>query len=359
MSFVVSSGRDLASDKNVQKFLKRAHFTPDDLDVFSADWSSRSFARVTSKGRTAILMLSYPDEDPRSLAGHKMRDYVEKAGFLKGISIAVPEIYAVDFAHGFMLVEDFGTKSLHDIVVSEPNRSQDLYLQATDILIDLAKKTQNNSFGTAQDFFDSHVYCGTRRLCDWYLPIRIGKNNDHNISNDFMSGVEAVRLSLPHPLTSFAHMDFHPFNIMVRADGSFGLIDFQAGLVAPVPYDLVNLLVDIRRDVPQEIQQSCTQKFLKAFSGDERERILLWQDFLSFCFHARIMGQAIKLAFAGKKSLLEFLPRVHRQLRTDLSKPIFSDFKKLLLSYGLDFDQDFLPIPNGNDCKSFIAEDAI
>ena len=46
-----------------------------------------------------------------------------------------------------------------------------------------------------------------------------------------------------------------------------GLLDFQDAMRAPAVYDLVSLLEDARRDVPDALRDAMIERYLAAFPG--------------------------------------------------------------------------------------------
>ncbi len=53
----------------------------------------------------------------------------------------------------------------------------------------------------------------------------------------------------------FLHRDFQSRNIMVLADGSFRIIDYQGGRFGPLAYDLASLLIDPYVSLSPALQQ--------------------------------------------------------------------------------------------------------
>src|SRR5258708_10815395 len=69
----------------------------------SADASFRRYFRVFLDGRTLIAMDAPPQrEDSRA--------FVKVAGLLRDAGLHAPEIHEHDFAQGFLLVSDLGTR---------------------------------------------------------------------------------------------------------------------------------------------------------------------------------------------------------------------------------------------------------
>jgi aminoglycoside/choline kinase family phosphotransferase len=92
------------------------------------------------------------------------------------------------------------------------------------------------------------------------------------VRDDFRAAWRAV-LPLAHQVpASLLLRDYHVANLMLlpARDGirQAGLLDFQDAYRGPVTYDLVSLLEDARRDVPE----SCKRKCWRATSRLSRAR---------------------------------------------------------------------------------------
>jgi hypothetical protein len=136
-----------------------------------------------------------------------------------------------------------------------------------------------------------------------------------------------------------------------------GLIDFQGAMMGPAPYDLVNLLDDARRDVPQDIRDACLNQFLAGMAAEDRESFEAWYPVLAAQFHCRVIGQALRLAILdGKTRLLTIIPILRRHLIRDLSSPVLKPLKDWFDAQGVDFS-DVRQIDPAKAAK-FIRPDA-
>jgi aminoglycoside/choline kinase family phosphotransferase len=339
-----------------QDFLHRAGWANAHRHDFPADWSTRNFARLTRDSKTAILMISVPDHDPRALAGHKIKDFIALSNYLRGIGVRAPEIYEADEDNGLLLVEDFGDVSLHHVFENNDQRLMEYYLKAADILCVLQTQDEINIPKNTPRYFDSHVYKGRRRLWDWYIP-SVYKDAMDECKVESLALLEAIEKNLSPMKTVFLHGDFHPHNLMILNTGDIGVLDFQGGMKGYAPYDLANLLGDARRIVSKDIQVAVMEKILAPLSSEDREIYKLHYALRSFDFHARVIGQAIKLALAGKDKLLNFIPYLEEYLKEDLSHPILQPLKQCLDGYGVQFSKNFLN-SDLEDAPKFINKDA-
>ena len=300
------------------------------------DWSLRRFCRLAKNGQTAILLQSVPDDDPRAMRGHKMADYVTISRYLETLGFNVPEIYAEDIPHGLLLVEDFGDVSLHDLFEANSSELEDYYLKATDILIELYRKTPMNDLALAS-YYDGHIHPARRFIIDYYLPHIMGGEVAAETVDAYLKLWNDIEKTLPEIPYRFSYIDFHPQNLMI-SNHEIGLIDFQGAYWGPIPYDLVNLLEDARRFVPDHIKQSCMTRYLQSLPEGERAAFEKWYVVLAAQFHCRVIGQAIKLAKDGKTRLMDYVPILERHLANDLKSPVLKPMADFLKEMGLRFD---------------------
>lgn len=342
------------------EFLQQAGWSVSVFDPVGEDWSVRKFYRLRrADGLSAILIESYPDSDPLAPNGHKLGDFSRIAVQLRQSGVSVPEIYALDVDAGFLLMEDFGSTSFRDVLDRRLMNTVDLYRLATDALIEI--RHNGGGFSGLPEYFDSYVHKGRQRIVDWYMPIALHRKNDDGLVGDYLSVWDGIMQSLPAPVYGFQHIDFHLQNLLwlpSRAGvAQCGMIDFQGGMHGPVPYDLTNLLDDIRVDVAEDIRAECLQRFLNGLDAAARESVLLWYDVLAAQFHCRIIGQVYKLALTtGKTRLLQYMPIVTRHLARGLEKPVLKPLKLWLQGQGVGMLE--IPDFDADSAKSFILPDA-
>ena len=348
------------SDYVRAEFIKNAGWSGAIGVPVGEDWSMRKFFRIEKDGRSAILMQSVPDDDPRSVMGHKLGDYVTISKYLNSIEVSAPKILAQDLRKGLLLVEDFGLHDMASVIVHEPYRQKDLYLMATRCLLHIYQKSEFVPMDLPE-YSSYYVHTARRRVVDWYFPAVLGRVNKPGLVDDYTKVWYAIEKGLPAQVRRFLHIDFHPGNLMYlperRGIQQIGLIDFQGAVMGPAPYDLVNLLEDARRDVPDDIKRSCLDLFLTALPPEDRESFEAWYPVLAAQFHFRIIGQAIKLALREKKTrLMDLLPILQRHIRRDLEHPLLLPMKIWMDEEGIRFS-DREKIDLGR-VSSVIADDA-
>ncbi len=321
------------------EFLFREGWDGADETRVGEDWSQRSFARLNKNGKTAILMQSVPDTDPRVTPGHKLGDYVRISAYLRGLGLQAPDVIAQDLERGLLLVEDFGDESLHDLFIRNDPATGAEYLKATDILATLYLRADTNALNLPL-YKDSHIHPGRGRLVEWYRPAILHKPNESGIEAGYLAVWDEIEKSLPPVKAVVQHGDYHPHNLMILEDGAIGLIDFQGAMYGAAPYDLVNLLEDARRVVPEEIKAACRRRYTNGMTDEERAAFEAWYAVLSAQFHSRVIGQAVRLAvLSGKTRLIEYIPVLEDYLRRELGNPVLRPVKEFLARHGVDFEK--------------------
>ena len=126
--------------------------------------------------------------------------------------------------------------------------------------------------------------------------------------------------------------DYHVDNLMLLGgrDGvtACGLLDFQDAVIGPASYDLVSLLEDARRDVPQDLAARMIARYLGAFPSLDRDGFLASYAVMGAQRSAKIVGIFTRLDRRdGKPIYLEHIPRVWRWLESDLAHPVLVDLR--------------------------------
>lgn len=326
----------------MKEFLTRSGWGGACVEPLASDWGPRRYFRINDgKQRVAVLMDSIPDDDPQSMPGHKISDFIRINKYLCAIGLHAPEIYAVDEDEGFVLLEDFGDLSFKLAIEEREKGKEDVYGVAIDVLIHLREKAGAEEPGLS-DYYDSHVHKGRQRVVDWYMPAVRGEGMPDGLVEDYLSVWDEIEKKLPPCPQGFLHIDYHPENLMLLEGAKglqrCGLLDFQGAMRGPLPYDLANLLEDIRSDVPENIRRAMLDRYCSGMNKEAREIFEIWYRVLATQFHCRIIGQCLKLAIAGgRDDLLAYLPRVVGYLRSGLEHPLLEPLQKWFAAEGIDF----------------------
>ena len=294
----------------LNKFLDQSGWHFASIDWFSADWSVRSYARLTKEnGETAILLQSPPDHSPEAQVGHMIGAWSKINKHFKSLNLNVPTILAEDLDAGFIVMEDFGNETI-------AGHGMDAYLEATDILITMRNHPNALDVDLIK-YEETHVYKALR-----FFPQYVTRTN----ADDWFAAWKDIENTLPPCPRALTHMDFAPQNLM-WASGKIGIIDFQATCDGPFVYDIVNLLEDIRIDVPDDIKQECKKLYRATLSPDSQDLFDAWYQLITAQFHARVLGQIKFLAQEkGRDDLMKYydplMSRLKKEIENDLLTPI-------------------------------------
>jgi aminoglycoside/choline kinase family phosphotransferase len=328
------AGRVDARHEFLQKNIQ-GNFT---IEPIGEDWASRHYMRVhKSDGSTIVLLESVPDHIPTATLGHKISSYIKLTHYLLSHKIHVPEIYAAEPENGWVLIEDFGPQTLYD-ALDKTDHKFDLYAAATDELIRMRDDIPQNDLNLP-DFMGGYIYNRRRRVIDWYHPATKGEKNPDGMVESYLDVWTQIEKSLPPCPVGFMHGDYHAQNLMWRGDGVCGILDFQDAYWGPRPFDLANLIEDIRRDIPADVHAA----ILARYGADDV--FLAWFRVMATQFHCSIIGQVLRLAIiGGKPHMLKFIPRMQNYIRNGLKDPVLKPLADWFEDINLDLDtREFNP----------------
>lgn len=288
-------------------FLASAGWDGADILPVAGDASFRRYFRVVDGGRSAILMdAPPPHEDPRP--------FLAVARWLTRNGFAAPAILHEDLAQGLVLLEDFGDVRLRETVDAEPARELGLYGAAVDLLVQL-----HDAEPGVDAPYDLAVYQREAALfVEWYCPA-VGLEVDAAGYRDAWDAVLAPLLAGHRPVTVLR--DYHAENLMLIDGGEgLGLLDFQDALAGHPAYDLVSLLQDARRDVPETVEAAMRDRYRAATGAGEAFDIAY--HVLGAQRNAKILGIFTRLwKRDGKPRYPTLCPRVWAYLERDLAHP--------------------------------------
>jgi aminoglycoside/choline kinase family phosphotransferase len=323
----------------------RTHLTAiESVQPIGEDWGTRRYFRVAAGGHSYILMEAVPAHLPFAAQGHRIADFIKIATELTRAALHAPAIVAADPDEGYVLMEDMGDTRLWD-VVNGPAGERAVYEGAVDVLRQFQTSFPENTLSLPL-YRDSYIHAARRRIIDWYMPAVRGEMNADSVVGLYLSIWDEIESKLPPAPMGFVHGDFHLQNLMWLPDGAgtgrCGLLDFQDAMWGPLPYDLANLLDDIRRDVPDDVRTAMMERRMAGMAADQKEAFLAWYPVLALQFHCRIIGQVIRLALVqGKTAHLKNMPRIQAHVKRGLVLPAMAPLNTFLKDQGVTFDAPF------------------
>lgn len=292
-------------------FLAAAGWPDARILPLAGDASFRRYFRIVDGDRRAVLMdAPPPHEDPRP--------FLRIAKHLGEIGFSAPRTLAADLVNGLVLIEDFGDARMRETVDDMPAREHDIYAAAVDLLVALHR----HHAADLPPYGRSEYLREAKLLTEWFAPAA-GLDVD-------AAGYEAAWDDVLAPLYPESARgvtvlrDYHAENIMLipgrEGSAALGLLDFQDALAGHPAYDLVSLLQDARRDVPQVIEAEMLARYIENAqpTGDFEAAYAL----LGAQRNAKIVGIFTRLwKRDGKERYLSLLPRVWAYLERDLAHP--------------------------------------
>jgi len=306
----------------ITEFLTAAGWQNSTGSHLAGDASGRLYTRLKNEnGDTAILM-----EMPPSLGS--VKPFLTVGTHLDELGFSPPKVLFCDEVRGLLLLEDLGDDLFSRVAHVHPEKEQELYETAIDFLIALHRYPP-------PDFCAQHTAGEMAQAAglayEFYAPKAAGKNKD--------AALELLRAALKshRPFAPvLALRDFHSENLIwlpARAGSKrIGLLDFQDAFACHPAYDLVSLTEDARRDVPLELAQDLTERYIRKTGQDEKKFRAAAAE-IAAQRNLRILGVFARLALRyGKPAYLDLTPRVWSHLLRDLAHPDLTDLRERLLA---------------------------
>ena len=203
------------------------------METLREQASSRKYFRVSSAGKSFILVFSDPKKELND-------EFIKYSEFLIKNQVSVPRIEAFDVKNGFMLIEDFGDKVFqHEINL---DNQKDLYLLAIDQIIKLQLADKNKDIKELNEILvKEQMALFEEWFLSGYLSLEINKTETSLINEAYIY----ISKKFLDQTKTLCHFDFELRNLMLKEDGTVGVLDFQDLIHGPYTLDLVSLIKDI------------------------------------------------------------------------------------------------------------------
>lgn len=276
-----------------------------ELTMVSGDASFRRYYRIRVVDDSIILMdAPKPMEDVEKF--HRLATALAEAG------VRVPQIFAHDFQHGFLAIEDLGDVMLSQRLGDEPDA---WYIKA---LAALPQVRSLQQFTELPVFDSAFIKRELGIFIEWFIEHHLGMTLTAAESTVLDEAFAQLELAILQQPQAAMHRDFHSRNCMVLPDNSLAVIDFQDAVVGPVCYDAVSLLRDCYVRWPDaqvatwrawflsQLQQQGWYVQADATATFERDF-----DFTGLQRHLKVLGIFCRLNYRDHKpSYMKDLPRV-------------------------------------------------
>ena len=287
------------------------------LDVASDDASFRRYFRYQAQPHGYIFVDAPPDREDS-------KPFVSIAKHLADAGLNAPEVYAVDYELGFMMLSDLGNTLYLSVFEGSEEGSEEGGKPAPEgghesLYQDALEAIYAMQFIAAElPVYDrSRLQQEMDLFPDWFLK----KQLRLSLSGEEMEMLNAVfELMIGNALEQpqfFVHRDYHSRNLMVTRPGYPGIIDFQDAVKGAVTYDLVSLLRDCYLKLPSEEVTRWVNEFrcmlLDNGRIEEVDEITFrrWFDLMGLQRHLKCAGIFSRLNLRdGKPGYLGDIPQV-------------------------------------------------
>jgi len=276
------------------------------LTALPADASARRYFRLDDKG--LLLMDSPPGAEP-------LAPYLRVAQLLRDCGLSAPNVLAADRELGLALIEDFGDAT-YTRLLAAGHDEMGLYRLAVDALVRLHRAGPQAAEGVPA--YDAQKLGEEAALfIDWYAPLLVGEKAAAQLRERYLGEFAALWRDVSMRREVLVLRDYHVDNLMLL-DGragvaACGLLDFQDALFGAPAYDLMSLLEDARRDIPEALRVTLLTHYLSQRPELDGRRFLADFQVLAAQRHAKVLGIFVRLARRdGKQAYLKHLPRVLR-----------------------------------------------
>jgi hypothetical protein len=352
---------------SARQFLNATDWSDAACEPLTGDASARKYFRLRKDERSAVLM-------DASHVLESVVPFIHINQHLHQLGFSVPAILSRADENGLLLLEDFGDATFTRLLDNQPDviskrqkkqtsgragsplpaarpldncgahgvsrptdapnlfnkyiEPEKLYTLATDVLIALHKHPRAIPK-------DLRVYHPEKMLEDielfleWCTPTiaQAGKEEFRTVWREVLPLAHQVPASL-------LLRDYHVANLMLLPDRlgvrQAGLLDFQDAYQGPVTYDLMSLLEDARRDVPEELKEKMVAHYLAHFPTLDRNAFETSMAILAALRHTRVLAIFERLSRREGKHDYKKLhsPRVERLLQNALRHPMLAGVKR-------------------------------
>ena len=306
----------------IENFLSTTIFAGGKREILAGDASFRKYERVFFNSKQAVLMDAPPEKED-------VRPFINIAEYLIECGMSAPKIIAQDIDNGLLLMEDLGDDLFARVLEHSPDKEAELYLSATDVLIELYNKRDQIKHNIPE-FSKEILLNAVAILPEWYSKL-IKKDID---SQKYMQIWQNIIAQLPDIGKVVVLRDFHAENLLWlpnrKTFQKAGLLDFQDAMIGSPAYDMVSFLEDARRDVKLETVNQVIDYYLER-TGINRDDFMLAYHILGTQRNCRIIGTFSRLALRdGKEKYLSFMPRVWQHIANDVKHPVLEPLKQWL-----------------------------
>ncbi len=265
------------------------------------------------------------------LAAGRVDAFVACAGYLRGLGLSAPKVFASDPAAGLAILEDLGD-GLYAHLIEGGADEAPLYDAATDALAVLHAAPPPEVLAADGASCPLLAYdalalkTGGDLFVEWLPRLRPELRFDGVAQSEWEAVWDPIRARGEAGAAVFCHRDFHAENLIWlpgrAGPARAGLLDFQDALRAHPAWDFSMLLHDARRAVSAEREAAVLARYLAARPQVDARAFKADFHALGALNIVRILGLFARLvARDGKPRYRAFMPRLWAYLDCCLTDP--------------------------------------
>jgi len=298
------------------------------------DGSQRQWYRLKNN-QGSLIMVDHGIRETRFTS--EADSFVQLGKHLYRQGIAVPKIHFYDTFCGLVFLEDLGDGHLQQAVksIDDPQAIIKLYQSIIDQIILMSRRGAakfDQAWTYQTPVYDRNLIL--EKECRYFHEAFLNRYFGHKIRFQELESEFSLLAdsALQNPTLGFMHRDMQSRNIMLH-DNKVFFIDFQAGRIGPIQYDLASLLIDPYVELPQRMQNRlidyCIEKLSTTASVDA--------DNFRTCYHYCTLTRNLQIlgAYAylskvkGKKQFEQYIPAALRTLKSNLATKSKDEFPRL------------------------------
>ena len=300
------------------------------LKQLKGDASTRKFFRKKSTNSTSIIIFSKKEKIKNLL----VYDAINK--ILIKNKILAPILYSENYKKNFIEVEDFGNRTILQILKKSKNRF--FYFKR---VIKLLNQIQSIKDKTVKDFKNKNYKIpnyGRRELikeanlfCEWYVKKELSKKEGDKFTKKYKKIIKRILSSLKMKNNVFVHRDVHVSEFLFFKN-QIGVIDSQDALIGNKAYDVSSLIDDVRLETSTSFKQKLYNFYIKDQQKLERDKFKNDFEILSVLRNLKIIGIFTRLAVRDKKkSYMKLIPYAWSLIALRINgNEVFQELKNLL-----------------------------
>ena len=296
------------------------------------DASFRKFYRKKIKKKSSIIVYAEKEKIKNLLNYDSINQLLLKK------NISAPRLLSENFNQNFIEIEDFGKKTLFDILKIKRSNKFKIYKRILVTLIKLQNIKVKKIKNFKKKFYKIPIYSKSLLLEEvnlffkWYVPHIFNKKKRFKINSQLRKVISSLLKKIKLPNNTFDHRDFHVSNLMLKKR-VISVIDSQDAVYGNIAYDLASLIDDVRLRTSKNMKEMIYKEYL--YLNKKKINIKKFKndfEILSVLRNLKIIGIFTRLANRdNKKQYLKLIPHAWELIELRIKNNyIFKDLKKNL-----------------------------